>query len=262
VDRPDDALAALKDFEAQHGAERDLMGRVLRARIVAYEATGRLKEAQDAVPAFIASAPAEAGPTLQSLFEAAQNEIAQLRRQGRDDDARTKSRGAVLFAEQLFNWGAQRQPPLPETDMYVLRLQWAEALRAAGQTAEALPMFRECAALDAKRQPDGVPHDRRVLLGLGHALAESGQFKDALPLFNRAFSESPGDSPERFEALLGDLTCRTELGEEPGAIVNVIKQHRFLAPEMGGPQNKEAFAALQQRNETRQRQGPAASTKP
>ncbi len=251
VDNPQIALTRLDGFEDRHPQQRDLIGRVLRVRIVAYEATDRLADARQAVPQYIASAPDEAGPTLQGLFDATWGEIERYRRLGRDDLADSKARAALLFAEQIHAWAQNRSGQTSADDLYLLELQLAEAYLEAGQPAKALPLFELAVQIDADRQPDGEAHDPRALIGQARALYALQRYADALPLFNRVYREAPADARRRFAALLGDLRCRTELGEPADPIIAVIRQHRFLNPDLGSEDLKQEFAALEDRNQQR-----------
>lgn len=251
VDRAEPALSRLAGFEERHAGQQDLIGRVLRVRIIAYQATDQLAEAEQAVPGYIASAPDQAGATLQGLFDATWAEVERYRQRGASEQAALKARSALLFAEQLYAWAASAAQNAPPKDLHALRLQLAEAHVEAGNAEQALKLLDETAAFDAKRQPDGQVHDPRILLAQARALALQRRWSEALPVFNRVFREAPVGAQYRFTALLGDLACRTELGEPAEQIVNIIRQQRFLEPDLGGEHLKAQFAALQARNEAR-----------
>jgi hypothetical protein len=243
--QPARALATLDGFEKRFPNQAGLIGRVLRVRIVAYEATGQLAEAEQAVPRFIASAPEQAGATLQALFDVTWDEVRRLRAAERTEEANAKARSALLFAEKLVEWGRTRRDALPESDLHALRVQLAEAYVAAGDPAAALTLMDRLVAFDAQRHGDGQAHDPRILMTYARALAESQRHGEALPLYNRAFREAAPDAPHRYAALLGDLRCRVALGEDPVGIVAVIRQQRFLNPDLGGEVLKRQFAALE-----------------
>jgi hypothetical protein len=253
VGDPKRLLTRLDGFEERYPEDRRLIGRVLRARIIAYEATGELTAAEQAVPGYIASAPDQAGTTLQALFDATWAEVERYRARGADEQADAKARSALLFAEQLYHWAGETNGAANPEQLHALRLQLAEARLAAGNAADALPLLAETAAFDAQRHNDGLAHDPRILMAQAEALLRLQRFEQALPIFNRAFQESPVNARHRFAALLGDLRCRTELREDPAGIINVIRQHRFLSPDLGGAQLKQEFADLEQRNEARRK---------
>lgn len=250
---PQRALAQLDGFEERYPQESGLIGRVLRARIIAFEATGKLAEAEQAVPRYIASAPLQAGITLQALFDAIWAEVARSRASGRDAEATAKAKSALLFAEQLYRWAQSHTDTMTPPQLNALRLQLAEARLEAGDPAEALPLLNQAEEFDRQQSPDGKAHDPRVLMAMAETLARLKRYGEALPIFNRTYTESAVDAPHRFKALLGDLRCRTELGEDPAGIIEVIRQQRFLSPDMGGEALKRQFAELQERNEARRK---------
>lgn len=249
VNDPQSSLDLLEGFERRFSGQHSLLGRVLRTRIIALEASGRLQEARAAVPSFISSAPKEAGATLQALFDSTWTDVKRLRQEGRFEQARKKAESALLFAQQLYEWGQNNPQAVSDDHRYYLDLQLAEANLEAGRLADALRIFE---SLAAKRQDNsGQPDDSRVLMGLAEVMYRSGRYGEALPKYNRLFKLLPVDDERRFEALLRDLQCRTELGHDPKAIADVIKQHRFLTPDLGGDRLKSKFLALLERNEAR-----------
>jgi tetratricopeptide (TPR) repeat protein len=249
VDQHEEAIELLSDFETKHAESLDLMGRVLRVRIIAFESTGRLQDAQQAVPKFAAIAPDEAGTTLQTLLDSIRIEIAELRESGQPAEADRKAAAALLFAKQIFDSASTQD--VSEASMYRLRVQLAEAHLEAGQYENALSLFAEAEKFDIARYEDGKAHDPRVLLGTAKSLMLQNRHGDALQMFNRLFVESPADAPHRFEALLGDLQCRTAMGEDAAAIIGVIDQHRFLSPSLGGESLKKKILDVKLQNEKR-----------
>jgi len=243
VNEPDAALKLLDGFEQRYGGGGGLLGRVLRTRIVAFEAAGRLDDARAAVPRFMNSAPNEAGPTLQALFDANWTEVKRLRRDGRFEEARDKAESALLFAQQLDDWAKSGTSTLDATQRQYVRLQLAEAKLEAGRIAEARAMFESLA--------DKMPDDPRILIGMAEVMYRSGRYDEALKRYNRLYQMLPANDEQRFMALLRDLQCRTELGNDPEGIIKAIKQHRFLSPDLGGEQIRAQFIALLERNEAR-----------
>lgn len=243
VNEPDAALELLDGFEQRYGGGGGLLGRVLRTRIVAFEAAGRLDDARAAVPRFMNSAPNEAGPTLQALFDSNWTEVKRLRRDGRFEEARDKAESALLFAQQLDDWAKSGTSTLDATQRQYVRLQHAEAKLEAGRIAEARAMFESLA--------DKMPDDPRILTGMAEVMYRSGRYDEALKRYNRLYQVLPANDEQRFMALLRDLQCRTELGNDPEGIIKAIKQHRFLSPDLGGEQLHAQFIALLERNEAR-----------
>ncbi len=249
VDQHEEAIELLRDFETKHAKSIDLMGRVLRVRIIAFESTGRLQEAQQAVPQFAQIAPDDAGMTLQLLLDSLRIEIDDLKENNKNADAQSKANAALLFAKQIHDTASARSAS--DATMYRLNLQLAEAHLEAGHADQALLLFREAERFDVARFDDGKAHDPSLVIGLANAFMQQKKYDDALLLFNRLFLESPPDAPHRFEALLGDLRCRTALNEDAAAIIDVIDQHRFLSPDLGGESLKKKILAVKAQNEKR-----------
>ena len=245
------ALDLLADFESRFAGQGELIGRALRVRIVALESLGRLDEAKETIPRYVQSDPANAGATLQGLFDAIREEIDRLERAGQSAEAAAKAASAVMLADQIRDWATRREPPLSPTDLYAVELQLAEAHLRAGEWETALAMFDRCAQTDAQRHPDGAAGDPRVLLGQGESLVGLRRFEDALPVFNRIVRGSAQRDTVWWQALLRDLQCRTELRHDPEGVLKVIRQHRFLDAGMGGEPLRGQFQELERLNEQR-----------
>ncbi|MFQ5490238.1 MAG: hypothetical protein ACE5GE_05905 [Phycisphaerae bacterium] len=238
------ALEALDGFEERHPQAADLIGRVLRVRIIAYEGLGLLDQAEQEIPRFIDSDPTGAGATLQALFDAINAEISALRRSGRTGDADRKAQSALLLAEQLDRWADRPESALSTDDHHALKVQLADACLAAGRLDRALTLYQ---ALRSHRAEDA--RASRITFGLAETLAKLGRHDQALPLYNRLYRRLQPDTPLWWEALLGDLTCRSELGQDPDGIVKAIEQRRFLyRNRLGGPELRPKFQALLEQN--------------
>ncbi|HUU83053.1 MAG TPA: tetratricopeptide repeat protein [Phycisphaerae bacterium] len=246
VERHREVLETLDGFEQNHPQSPDLIGRVLRVRIIAYEALGRLEEAAQAIPRYIESDPAHAGATLQGLFDAAAAEIERLRQAGRPEQARRKAEAALLVAQQIDAWAQTPAARLSERNRYALRLQLAEAHLAAGRHQDARRLFEQCIQRRADIADEAGAEDARAIFGLAQACFELQRYDDALPLYNRIFRQAQPTTALWWRALLGDLKCRAELGEDPQDLIRVIRQQRFLHPDLGGPQLQAEFEALLQ----------------
>jgi tetratricopeptide (TPR) repeat protein len=244
VGQPDRALARLEGFERRYATYPDLLGRVLRVRIVAQEATGQLDAARQTVPAYIASAPEEAGRTLQALFDATWAGFNDAKLQEPTPESRRKARAALLFAEQLEQWAAARTNDVTAYDRYVLRVQRAEAALAAGDVAEALTLFEDCLAREPGLDEIAGPNPRTIM-GMARALDALQRYEEALAWYNKAYRGAAPAAPLRFQALLGDLRCRYALGTPAATLRDIIAQHRVLQPAMGGPELKAAFQTLE-----------------
>ncbi len=248
IDRYNQALEALDGFEEAHPAASDLVGRVLRVRIIAYQGLGWLDEAEREIPRYIASDPARAGATLQSLFDAGMDEIQRLRETGRESEARSKARAALLLAEQIEAWATAPSAQIGAPERVELNLQLAEVSLAAGKADQARELFR---ALKRRRS---LPADSsaRATLGLAEAQFALGEFEASLSGFNELFKQLEKNTPSWWRALLGDLKSRTALEHDPGELIKVIEQHRYLyRSNLGGAHLEAQFQVLLDQNRDR-----------
>ncbi len=254
IDQAAVALDLLKDYEGRFASEKDLIGRMLRVRVIAYEALGQLEEAQRTIPQYVETDPANAGPTMQALFEAIQKEVERLEAAGQAEEAAAKIRSALLLARQIQEWADRSDPALPPETQYAVQRQLAEAHLRAREWATARRLFQACLDTDAARYEDGRPREARAILGMAEALYGLQEYEEALPLFNRIVLGTKTRDTTWWKALLRDLQCRTALKHEPNGIIKVIRQHRVLDAGMGGDTLREAFEALEKENRDRQKE--------
>jgi Flp pilus assembly protein TadD len=100
-------------------------------------------------------------------------------------------------------------------------LNYAAALRAAGETAQGVAVMRKAAIYH--------PTDREVLAGFGKALAADGKFPEALSTIRRA---QRSDNPD-WQLLAAEGGILDSLGQHPDAR-KLYRQAMVLAP--GEPQ--------------------------
>lgn len=245
------ALRSLERFEEQYDDSRELVGRVLRVRILCYDRLGMVDKATQAIPAYVASDPAGAGPTLQTLYETLARSARELHLAGNHDEASSKARIALQLAQQVSQWANEHAPDLSESDRNALEVQLASAHLEAGDYEVARERF---AALRTELNIDKEsehPLAPPLNLGLAQALYGTGDCREALPLFNHLAVTLQPDQRERWLALLRDLQCRDALGEPPETILRVLRQQETLFPRMGGPEFRPEFAKLRRRCEAR-----------
>ncbi|UCG15153.1 MAG: tetratricopeptide repeat protein [Phycisphaerales bacterium] len=245
VDQPQAAIDLLEEYESRFPDQKDLIGRVLRVRVIAFEALGRLDEARITVPRYVRSDPVHAGPTLQGLFESIREDIDRLEASGREAEANAKAESALLLATQIREWALRQDPPLPVSSLYAVDLQLAEAHLRAREWEDARRIFERCVNADGQIYEDRRPRDLRAIHGLAESLYGLGRFDDALPLFNGIVRGSGERDAMWWKALLRDLQCRAEQNADPDGIVKVIRQHRFLDPRMGGESLRACFDELE-----------------
>ena len=258
VERWTKALETVEDFEQRFKGQPGLIGRVLRVRMIALDGLGQTDEASQLIPRYLASDPSGAAATLQGLFDTLRDEIDRDRLAGRTEQARARTRSALVIAEGLYEL-ARRQPDLFNTEAtYALRLQLAECALQTGDELRAKELFEQCYNEDAARHADAQPRDSRAIRGAAESYYRLGRYENALPLFNRFFHGSERGSRQWWQALLRDLQCRTELGHDPAIIIKSIHQQKFFDSQMGGSDLRREFDILLTTNERRAEAGDAA----
>jgi tetratricopeptide (TPR) repeat protein len=226
--------------------------------LLAYEALGQLEEAARAIPAYVAAAPENAGPTLRGLYAAMSADVDKLRAAGNEGPANRKAEVALLLAEQLNAWVETNGATAASVDPFAaqgkhreLRVQLAEANLQAGRYERARVLFEECASPQEGAALPANETDLRVAFGQGEALFRLSQFAEALPKFNRLATGLTPTHPIRWKSLLRDLECRSALGEPAAGIIKVIEQQKYLHPDLGGTALAAAFERLRRDNERR-----------
>lgn len=242
--RPADALAALDKFEDRHTAFSAYLGRVWRARLVAYEQLGQINEARLAIPAYVAADPAHAGRVLQGIYTDLAAQADAMDRAAQPDAFARKSGLALLLAEQIDRWNEQARSAPPRMDPESVKLQFAQALLRAGEFERAAQTY---GAMEKDREARKLEPSVEVTLGLADSQFGLKNCAEALPRFNRVAVSLPADDARRWRALLGDLECRIALGHPADGVLRVIRQQRSLHPNLGGRPYAEQFEAIERR---------------
>jgi hypothetical protein len=251
VDRPRQTLEGLAEFEKSYPEERDLTGRVWRVRLLAHERLGQLEEAARAIPAYVAADPKNAGPTLQSLYNAMAGDVERARRSSDERTAQRKAEVALLLADQIMAWAHRHDPDASPQERRLRSVQLAQANLQAGKYGAARELFQQCLIPAAESALPDEPIDLHVIFGLAEAEYQLGEWESALPRFNALAVGLPATDPLRFKSLLRDLQCRTALNHPPRGILKVIEQQKYLFPDMGGPALAEEFQKLERENQRR-----------
>jgi hypothetical protein len=250
IDRPARALELLDNYENTHPTDPDLVSRVLRSRLLAYEQLGRFEEATRALPAYIAADPEHAGATMQSLYRALATDVRRLEEAGQAQAAKRKAGSALLLAKELVQWAKAHPQAMGTTELDALQRQLGEAHLAAGNFHEAeeifAPMVADAEAATAA-DPEHLP-SIRLLIGYAETLYRLERYDEALLRFNQLARDLPPDEPRRWDALLRDLQCRTRLGHDPKTIIKTIDQQEYLY-DLGGDRLREDFARLRRTNQ-------------
>ncbi len=251
VDRHAAALDAIKDFESRHPESPQLIGRVLRVRMISLEALGKHDEAARLIPQYVKTDPEGAPPTLQGLYDLLTEEINRDRIAGRTEQANERAISAAVLAGGIYDLAAKQPEIFGPDARYALRLQYAEAILETGALDRAEALFNQCIAENASKYPDATPHDSRAIQGAARTFYLKKQYEKALPLYNSLFRGVPRGERIWWEALLGELQCRTQMNYKPARIVKSIRQHKFLDAEMGGRDLHRQFDALLEENKAR-----------
>lgn len=245
IDRLHAAIDTIAGFEASFPDEPALAARVWRVRLRTYQRLGQLEQAAEAIPAYLAAEPVNAGPTLQALFTSVADELRYASFDAADQNTSQKAALALLLAEQIDTWAENAPTPIAPAMRRAVRIQLAEAHLWAGHYEQAKERFDVLGAQVNDNQ------DQRVLLGRAEALFRLRQYEDALPLFNTLAGGLPPSNPIRWRSLLRDLQCRDALQHDPNGIIRVIEQQSFLFPELGGPALASQFKKMLRDNQRR-----------
>ncbi|MFQ5495693.1 MAG: tetratricopeptide repeat protein, partial [Phycisphaerae bacterium] len=251
IDRAADALEALLRFEEEFPQRPELIGRVWRVRVLAYERLQRLDEAARAIPEYVAADPAGAGATLQSLYVRLVADAARSRRTHDEPAARRKAEMALLLARQIDRWARRPASDVSFEGRRAAGVQLAEANLRAGRVERAGELFSQLRNDRTDAAPAETGDDLRIAVGFAEAAFQRGDFAGALPEFNRLATTLPPTDPVRWKSLLRDLQCRTRLGHPPRGIIRVIEQQRFLHHDLGGPEMAPRYEKLQRENQRR-----------
>lgn len=245
------ALEQLADIESELADQPALLAAVWRTRLVAYQQTGALAEAAEALPRYVEADPKGAPSTLQHLYSAMMSEAESARETGQPDVAADKAQVAVLLAEQLGKFDRPGAATGLMSDERQHDLQLAEALILTRAYARARDVARPLIDPDSAGQTPRDEWDTRARFALGEAYFGLSDHESALKIFNVLATRLPAQHPLRWRALVRDLQCRTALGQAPADILKVIAQQRYLFPELGGPNRTRDFEQLERQNRAR-----------
>lgn len=250
--RPRDALDLLATVEANLVDQPAFLASVWRLRLIAYQQTGKLDAAAEALPRYIEADPQGAPSTLQHLFSAMMAEAEDAVDAGQPETATAKAEVAVLLAEQLKGLGKRKNATAAVSESRQLDLQLAEALILSREFVRARDVVRPLVDPETAGTPPRDEWETRARFALAEAQFGLRDLQPALQLFNVLATRLSPQHPLRWRALVRDLQCRTALGQAPGDILKVIAQQRYLFPELGGPIRTRELEQLEQENQRRQ----------
>ena len=247
-----EALALLTDMESELPQPSPLRAAVWRTRLIAYQRTGKLSEAAEALPRYVQADPQGAPSTLQKLFTDIMGEAESAADSGNADLAATQAEVAVLLAEQLQALHQSGTGESAMLDARQLDVQLAEALILHRDPARARDTVRGLVDPSAIVSAPKDEWDARARFALAEAYVGLLDHESALKIFNVLATRLPAQHPLRWRALVRDLQCRTALGQAPADILKVIAQQRYLFPDLGGPNRVREFEQLETTNHRRE----------
>jgi hypothetical protein len=212
-----------------------LLAQLLNVRIQAYQKAGKPEQATILVEQFMATRPDAAGPLLASLLGDMQREVEQQQKLGRTEQADRYTALAMSLAEQLDKWAAAHPGAIKGDQQYAIRYRLARALLQAGQAERALSVFEDLYKQDAERS-GGQAKDAGVLEGRATCLFQLQKWPEARQAYLDIWRRGQPRSPIWWQAILRSLQCSAQIkDEDPNKILKVIRQHKDLYPDMGGP---------------------------
>lgn len=240
------AVATVTGFEQRFEQCPELLGPVLRQRILGLRELKRLSEAHAVLDQYLAADPDRAGAVMAGLLQTMHDEILASRQRHDDATAAAIAAEAIQVGESLLAWAAERPERLSPMDRLVIRFWHASALCQSGRSDEALTPFhrmeQEARAI--------VPADSALLtairLGKADAMLESGQAARALAIYRAVWQSSPEHSDPWWHAFVGSLRCHARLQADPAEILQSIRQQRYLAPDLGGGRWERELTRLEQ----------------
>jgi predicted Zn-dependent protease len=191
-----------------------------------------------------------------------QREIEQQQKGGHNEQAARYAALAAGLAEQLNKWAAQHPQALTPEQRYAVRYRLARAVLQAGQAERALGVFEELYKEDAARN-GGTAKDGGVLEGRAACMYSLGKWMDARQAYLDIWRRATPRSDMWWQSIFRSLQCAAQIrDEDPSKILKVIRQHKDLYPDMGGPALAKQFDELSfemlKRIEAAQASQPAA----
>ena len=256
VNKPAEAVAALRQFEDRFKGCDTVLGPALRERIRALQQLNQLGQAREAIEEFVTTNPQAAGPVMAALLEAMRSEINAAA--DRDQPAMVKHLAieAAALTEKLIRWSEQHADSVESSDMLTMRAWYAWSLLHADRHVEALKIYDECLKTDPERLPAPSALRTEIRLGRAQCLLQLDRPEEALPIFTEIWHTSFEHSPNWWQAFVGSLEAHTHLGSSPERIIQSIRQQELLAPNLGGPRYKHRLKQIETANNTKMGKQP------
>lgn len=234
-----EALAWLDDIAKSPEAAPDLRARAGRVRLDLALAAG--------------DAPTAAG-LAKTAFSGREKDLVSLLKRlrpaqpGLSPTVRDAQIAAIdAAAETLLAESAKLSP----RDSYEIRLLVGQAMAARSDHGAACRVFKRLLAENSK--------DARVKASLADSLLRSGEFRESRQYWREMLRGLPRGSGAWFDAVRSAAECELRIGQVEAAR-GLIDPVVALYPELGGPERKKAFEALQR--EIAAAKGKEAGLKP
>jgi tetratricopeptide (TPR) repeat protein len=243
LNRPQDAIEALRDIEATPNLEPQVLGQALKVRISAHQSLGQPEAALEEVRDLLARAPAQAPVVLGPMLQSLQREVDALLDASRDDQAVELAQRMVLPFAQLYEQWLIEHDQSPDEQHGLLI---ANAYRHSGQCERALQWYERL----LRDHPDAL----ELLLGRAECLMKLGgeqRLALAMTLYKRiAASVSPrapassADSHSYWLAHLRMLQILDKVNRNTEKILPQIERLRLEDANYGGERFRRGFDAL------------------
>lgn len=240
---PQRALDMLDGKETRWKEQPAMLAQLLSVRVQALQGKGDSSQAMQMVDRVVSVNPETAGVLIVSLLTQMQREIEQQQKLGRKADTEKQAALAVNLAERLDKWGDEHPGSLKPQQRYAIRSRLARTLLQAGQAERSLKLFDTLAQEDAKRS-GGQAEDSTVLEGQADCLFALQRWAEARDAYQGIWRRAQVRSELWWRAILHSLQCSEKLNEDPDKILKVVRQHRNLYPDMGGPEMSKQFDEL------------------
>jgi tetratricopeptide (TPR) repeat protein len=242
-------LRYLDGFENRFGPYREMIGRAMRLRIVAFQGLNRIDQAKQLIPDYLKRDPENAGATLSALLISMQQEVQRARERNESAKAEKAALEAVELARWLNQWAQDNRQRIKPDELFGIRVQLAQAYLEARQYEEARKGFQECFEEDAARSPNGQASHGPTLVGLGEShyrlgqqMAKAGQFEQArkeLTMASQHFMavwrRAEPHTPVWWQAFLRGLEVAAESRDAMIAQLEQLRRGRELTPDEKKP---------------------------
>ncbi|MCG3131394.1 MAG: hypothetical protein FLDDKLPJ_02185 [Phycisphaerae bacterium] len=251
-----DAFAAVETLSA---STPRLRFRVLRARLIALAEADQLEALQAGLASLVESDEGEVAPVLQAIYARLMSGWSPVDAPVAEGAMQRRAKAAAFVADRLLEVSTRPEAAASKDRASCLILR-GEAQLAAGDLTGAATTFEEAGgatALDPRKGGDARPR-----LGLAECRFASGNYAEALPLFNELarLEYDKGGEEAHWRALVRDLQCRLALQHDPRGVLKVIENHRVSSPDLGGPKFSAAFEQLRRACLQRLNPEPASSS--